>query len=279
VIPLLLALAAAPPPDLGPVRYRDPQERRELWLGADVGGVAIPRRLGLFDRRVWTVRTSGAWALALTPWLAAGGRHGLAWYDATGNTSSTRLRMHEHSFALSGRPMVKFTRMRDRLALGVDFHSVEHITVGETDLRVGGVKDAILGLGYGIEHDLGARWTLGWRVQLRHAWVFLDKQRQVRASAKATFRPRPPHALSLEAIGYYVNRDEDPFGAPHPRNSAHGQFACEYAWLSRVGVGIAARARFATNFLSGEAPIYEIQEEAMDNVYGDLTVGLRAVWR
>jgi hypothetical protein len=235
----------------------------------------------LFDRRVWVLRPQGAWALALTPWLAAGGRHGVAWYDATGGSASSRLRVHEHQFQISGRPLAgkRSLRLQDRLAVGVDLHSVENIVVQGTELRVGGLKDTVLGLGYGMEHQLGSRWLLGWRMQLRHAWVFRDTQRQVRGSLRATFRPRPPHALALEAMAYYVHRDEDPFGEPHPRNSVHGQFAFDYAWIGRRGVGLATRARFATNFLSGEAPIYEIQEEAMHSVYGDLTVGLRIVWK
>jgi hypothetical protein len=263
------------------VRYRDPAERREIWLGAEVGGVVLPARLGLSDRTIWTVRSTGAWAVAATPWLAAGGRHSLSWYEASGVGSALRLRLHEHQLELSGRPMAAgwFPRMDDRLAIGFDTHRVDNVRVDDVDFKVGGLKDTIAHVGYGIEHLLGRRWALGWRVQGRYAWVFVDTQRQLRASVRATVWPRPPHAISLEAIGYYVNRNADQFGNDLPRNSVHGQFALDYAWLSRYGVGVGTRARFATSYLSGEAPVYEVREEALNNLYGDLTVGLRAVWR
>lgn len=274
--------AAAPAPDLGTVRYRDAAARREVWLGLDGGGAYLPKRLGLFDRTIWTARTNPAWAVSLTPWLAVGGRHGLAWYGAGDSPASrARLRMHEHQVELSGRP--GFGRLparhRDRLALGVTTHAIKRIDVGGTEFKIGGLEDTVLHLSYGLEHHLAPRWRLGWQAQLRHAWVFIDTQRQVRGAVRATFHPKVRHDLSLEALAYYVNRDEDQAGNPIPRNTVHGQFALEYAWMSRVGVGVAARARFATSYLSGEAPVYEIREEALNTSYGDLTLGLRAVWR
>lgn len=266
-------------PDLGVVRYRDPQVARAIWLGMDVGGSYLPARLGLFDRTIWLVRWTPAWALALTDWLSIGGRHGLTWYDAS-TDNTIRLRLHEHQLELSGRPMASnpMLKMDDRLAIGVTSHNVQSLVVDETDFRPGGIRDFIAHVGYGIEHPLGRRWALGWQVQLRYAWVFVDTQRQARVSVRGVFRPKPPHELRLEAILYAVHRDEDQAGNPLPRGGAYGQFTGSYAWMSRYGVGPYVQGRFATNFLSGEAPVYEIREEALNNLYADLTVGIRARW-
>jgi hypothetical protein len=274
------AWATAPEiPDLGGVRYRDPQVARAIWAGMDVAGSVVPERFGLFDRTVWLARWMPAWSLGLTSWLALGGRHGLTWYDAS-TDSTIRLRTHEHQLELSGRPMAAnpSLSMTDRLHVGVTSHSVQSLIVGDTDFRPGGLRDFIVHFGYGIEHPLGRRWALGWQVQLRHAWVFLDTQRQVRASLRAVVRPRPPHELRLQAVLYGVHRDEDQAGNPLPRGGAYGQFNFDYVWLSRHGVGPFASARVATHFFSGEAPVFEIREEALNHVFADLTVGVRAVW-
>jgi hypothetical protein len=261
-------------PDLGVIRYRDPSERRSAWFGLDMTGAWVPESLGLFNRSVWMVRVVPAWALALTPWLAVGGRHGMAWYDA----ENIRLRLHTHQLELSGQPLFSRARMHDRLALGIETHEVKNAAVQGVDFRLGGVRDAVAHLGYGIEHELSPRWRLGWRVQLRHAWVFLDTQRQVRLSMRAAFLPRPRHLLSVELVGFAVNRNERQAGKPLPENSVHGQVAAEYLWMSRARVGVSVRARMLSSFMSGEAPVYEIREEALEGPYGELMLGLRTVW-
>lgn len=268
-------------PDLGSIRYRDPHHARRLWLGLEVGGIGLPKSLKLLDppRTVWTVRTTPSWALGLTPWLTIGGRHSMAWYGVEA-TYDVLLRIHEHQLEISGRPLASRSglRMHDRLSLGYEGHDVENSMVGGEEFRLGGLKDTILSLSYGIEHLLGERWAVGWGVSLRYVWVFADEQRQIRASARASFWPRPPHELRFEAIGYYVNRNEDQAGNPLPEHGVYAQLAMQYTWLSRFNVGPTVRARFASTFLSGEAPVYEIREESLNNVYGDITVGLRAVW-
>jgi hypothetical protein len=261
-------------PDLGTVRYRDPTLRRTLWAGFDLSGAYVPKKLGLLDRTVWMVQVVPAWALALTPWLAVGGRHGLTWYDA----QNIRLRVHTHQLELSGAPLRWHPRLRDRLAAGFEVHDVKQATVDGIDFRLGGFRDVVGLVGYGIEHRLAPRWRLGWQVQLRHAWVLLDTQRQVRGSARATFLPRPPHALGLEVVGFYVNRNPDQAGTTLPPNTVHGQIALDYAWMSRAGVGLVVRGRLLSSFMSGEAPVYEIREESLEAAYGELVVGLRVVW-
>ncbi len=262
-------------PDLGIVRYADPAERRAAWLGFDLAASVVPRQLGLFDRTVWLVRGTPAWALALTPWLAVGGRHGLAWYDA----GNARSRIHEHQLELSGQPAFRRASIQDRLAIGVETHNFTLLRVGGVDFKIAGIKDVVATLGYGMDHELARRWTLGWQLQLRHVWVFLDTQRQARLSVRVAFLPRPGHRLALEAIGFLVHRDEDQAGEPLPRTGLYGQIALDYTWMSRHNVGLTVRPRFASSFLSGEAPVYEIREEALDNMYADILVGFRAVWR
>ena len=52
----------------------------------------------------------------------------------------------------------------------------------------------------------------------------------------------------------------------------------DYAWFGRRRVGPWVRLHYATSFRSGEAPVYEMREEAINTHYGELSVGLRAVW-
>ena len=267
----------APYPELGIIRYRDPEQRRTLWVGADVSGAYVPQSWGLFSRRVWALRPAGSWALALTPWLSLGGRHGMAWYDA----SNIRVRVHDHQLELSGRPAAASrpgVSFDDRLALGVSTHSIARSDVDGVSIAPGGLRDTILHLGYGLDHLLGTRWRLGWQVQGRYAWVYLDTQRHVRGSARLAFHPRPAHRIALDAVGYYVHRDPDQAGNRLPRHSLYGQFGLGYAWVSQAGVGPWVRARVNTGFMSGEAPVYEIREEALNTTYGEALVGVLARW-
>jgi hypothetical protein len=265
----------APYPELGPIRYRDPESGRTLWLGVDAVGTLLPSSLGLADRAVWVVRPAGAWALALTPWLAVGGRHDVAWYDADG----PRLRVHGHQVELSSRPLAasrSTDALDDRLALGLTTHAVRW---GEgTADDPAGQADTIVHLGYGLDHLLGTRWRLGWQAQVRHAWVPHDTQRQVRLSARVAFNPRPAHRLSLDAVGYYVNRDHPSGDEPLPHHSVLGQVGLGYAWVGRAGVGPWTHVRATSRFASGEAPVYEPREESLDGAYGEVLVGMLARW-
>ncbi|MEM7159869.1 MAG: hypothetical protein AAF799_43920 [Myxococcota bacterium] len=267
----------APYPELGIIRYRDPELRRTLWLGADVSGAYVPQSWGLFSRRVWALRPAGAWALSLTPWMAIGGRHGMAWYDA----SNIRVRVHDHQVELSGRPWAASRRgvsFDDRLAVGVTTHSIAKSDVDGVSIAPGGLRDTIIHLGYGLDHLLGIRWRLGWNVQGRYAWVYLDTQRHARASVRLAFHPRPAHRIAVDAVGFYVHRDPDQAGNRLPRHSVYGQFGLGYAWVSQAGVGPWVRARVNTGFMSGEAPVYEIREEALNTTYGEALVGILARW-
>lgn len=271
--------AAAPSstviPDLGTIRYHDPSRRRELWLGFDVGGIALPASVTGIGRRVWSAYAAPTWAIALTPRLAVGGRHKMSWYDAR----NIRLRVHGHELFVSGRTMKVRPRLRDRLEVGVEVHDVKLSVVDGVDFRLGGIRDAVLHFGYGLEHDLSDRWQLGWRAQMRQVWVFKNTQRQGRLSARLAFQPKDRHRLSVEGVGFYINRDPDQAGEPAPRNSVHAQAIAEYSWLSRSGVGMVAGARYATSFLSGETPIYEIRPESVRRSYGEVFAGLRVAWR
>jgi hypothetical protein len=269
----------APYPELGPIRYRDPESRRTLWLGADASGTYLPSSLGLADHAVWTVRPAGAWAFALTPWLALGGRHEVAWYDA----DDRRIRVHGHQVELSSRPLAtsrSADALDDRLAVGVTTHAIRWSDEGDTSSAVADLDDTILHLGYGLDHLLGTRWRLGWHVQGRHGWLPQGTQRQVRASTRVAFNPRPAHRLSLDAVGYYVNRDHPGSGGGDalPRHSVHGQLGLGYAWVGRAGVGPWTNVRATTSFLSGEAPVYELREEALTAAYGEVLVGMLARW-
>jgi hypothetical protein len=170
-------------------------------------------------------------------------------------------------------------RLRDRPVVGFSVHDVRKSVVEGVDFRLGGIRDVVLHFGYGLEHDLTDTLQLAWQVQLRQVWVFLDTQRQARAALRLAWLVRPRHRLALEAVGYYVNRDRDQAGEPVPRNSAHGQARGEYTWISAAGVGVVAGARYTTSFFAGEAPIYELRPESLDQHFGEVFAGLRVVWR
>jgi hypothetical protein len=261
-------------PDLGTIRYHDPPRRRAAWLGVDAGGIAVPSATSGIGRRVWSAFAAPTWALALLPRLAIGGRHRVSWYDA----GSARLRTHGHQLELSGRIIARRPRLRDRPSVGVEVHDVRLSSVDGVDFRLGGLRDTVLSLGYGLEHDLTPRLQLGWRAHLRQVWVFRDTQRQARVSARLALLPGTGHRLALELVGFYVNRDRDPAGGKVPRNSLHGQLSGEYTWIGARGVGLVVGARYCTSFLSGEAPIYELRTESLRTHYGEVFTGLRVSW-
>ncbi|MDH5670740.1 MAG: hypothetical protein OEZ06_01235 [Myxococcales bacterium] len=263
-------------PDLGVVRYRDPLQRRLLWLGVDGGGVYVPKTLGLFNRDVWTARVSGSWALSLAPGLTAGGRHGLAFYDAT----NVRLQIHEHQLDLS-LPLLSHhpqARVRDRLALSVEFHRLDKNWIDGEEYSFGGFGDSVAAVGYGLLHTLSPQLELGWNLQARWVWVFLDTQRQLRASLRPMLKLGHGHALGLELLAFLVHRDADQFGNPLPRTSVHAQVGIEHTWLATSGLGSFASLRYFSGFMSGQSPMYEVREEAINADYGEAQLGLRSVW-
>ncbi|MCA9653398.1 MAG: hypothetical protein H6712_05750 [Myxococcales bacterium] len=260
-------------PDLGTIRYHDPLTRGRSWLGVDVHGVGLPASNDL-GRPVWMAAVTPAWAHALSSRLTLGGRHEMSWYDA----SNIRLRIHSHELQLSGRLMRDRPRLRDRPAVGMEVHDVSKSVVDGVEFRLGGIRDFVLQLGYGLEHDLGRWIQLGWRVDARAAWVFTSTQRQLRASLRAALLPRPNHRLSLELVGFYVNRDAEQAGQPTAIHSVHGQVVAEYVWMGPGRVGLVAGARYATSFRSGEAPLFELREESLQRSYAEMLAGLRVVW-
>jgi hypothetical protein len=238
--------------------------------------MVVPKALGLYPRRVWTAAVTPSWALALTPWLAAGGRHGLSWYDV----EDVRMRFRTNQFEVSGAPATHAMRSHssDRLAIGFEAHALAHVQAGKVGVAPGGMRDTIATLGYGMEHALGKRWFLGWQLQLRYVWVYRKTQRQARLGLRIAFVPRPPHQLALETVVFGIHRDRNQAGQPLPRASASVGVAGEYAWMSAHKVGVMVRARVTSSFLSGEAPVYEIRAETLNTPYAELVVGPRVVW-
>lgn len=263
-------------PDLGAVRYRDPTGRRVLWLGLDLGGVALPEALGAFDRDVWTARATGAWALALTPRVAAGGRHALVLYDA----SNTRLQVEEHQLELSGSLLGgRSTRgMRDRLSATLEMHRLDRTWTEGEAFAIGGVDDTVVGVAYGTSHRLAREWEFGWNLQPRFVWLFLDTQRQLRGSARLVWLAGGGHQLGLELTAYLVHRDSSQYGNPLPRTTVHGQVSLEWAAMWTDTFGTVFGAHYATGFMSGQAPMYEVREEAINASYAELRTGIRVVW-
>jgi hypothetical protein len=256
---------------------RDPVGRRELWLGVDVGGVALPASLGLFDRSVWVVRSELHAALALTPWLALSGRAGLVWYDA----DNVRTRFHDHALELSGQPLARGShpRLQDRLSFGVEFHALRVSEVDGQSFDIGGVNDVVVRGGYGAAHRVAPRWWIEWQGHARYVWLFEDTQRQLRGGLGLQFTPAPGHTLVADAVAFVIHRDASQFGNPLPRWSLVAQAHLGYAYFSRLGLGPYAELRATSAFLSGEAPVYEVREEALNAPYADATLGLRWRWR
>jgi len=265
--------------DLGTIRYVDPDDRRELWLGVDVGGAYVPEQLGLFDRTLWTVRFEPAYAVALTDYLAFGGRHGLVWYDA----ENIRARYHHHELEISGRPTEAAKSsldLSDRLAFGFEHHNLRLADLEGDKFKLGGVLDYVLRLGYGMRHHITGRVDIDWNVQGRYVWLFEDTQRQVRASLRLMGRPgrKRGHQLGLELTGFIIHRDERQFGNELERVSPEGQIAATYEWMSPRGLGLFSKLRFTSALFSGEAPVYEVREEALNNVYIEASLGFRWAW-
>ena len=168
----------------------------------------------------------------------------------------------------------------DRLELGFEAHDMFRTVIdegpdGKSVFHFGGFFDRIFSLGYGMSHHLRPRLFLDWNVQGRYVWVFVNRQRQVRTGLRLRWRLRDRHAISAEAVGYVVFRDPLQAGNLLPRASPVGFFSAQYDWMSRRNVGLFVRAWGSTSFLSGLAPVYEVREEAVNQVYGELGAGLR----
>ena len=266
--------------DLGEVRYRAPVTPKEIWLGLDTGGVFIPEgTIPQVTRDVWTVRTDAAWSIALTPWLSAGGRHGITWYDAENiRAQYSNQLVHVALRPTAWRPIPGVEH--DRLELGFEAHDMFRTVIdegpdGKSVFHFGGFFDRIFSLGYGMSHRLRPRLSLDWNVQGRYVWVFVNRQRQVRTGLRLRWRVRDRHVIAAEAVGYVVFRDPLQAGNLLPRASPVGFFSAQYDWMSRRNVGLFVRAWGSTSFLSGLAPVYEVREEAVNQVYGELGAGLR----
>lgn len=236
----------------------------------------MPRRLGLFNRTVWTVHVTAPWAIRVTPWLSFAGRHSLVWYDA----QNVRLRLHNHQVESAFHPLVAsgHRRLHDRLAIGIETHTVVQSRVGDVDFKLGGIRDVVLYAGYGVDHQLGRRWSLGWHGQLRQVWVFVNTQRQARFGLRTTFMPAVAHRIALDAQVYVVTRDPHQAGNKLSRLNTYVQAAVDYGWMSRRNVGPWLRLRYTSGFMSGEVPVYEIREESLRAHYAEFVVGVHGTW-
>lgn len=269
--------------DLGTIRYLSPQVPRELWLGLDIGGVYMPDGfIANFGRDVWMARVTFPWALALTPWLSVGGRHELAWYDA----ENVRAQYSNQEISLSVSP----TSWRalpgvtqDRLEFGFEALDMFRTTLfGDDGLRqvlhLGGIFDRVIYVGYGMSHRVRPKLSVDWNTQGRFVWVFINTQKHLRTSVRLRWNPRRAHTFSIESVGFLIFREKIQAGNLLPRAGIVGQFAAQYDWMSKRKVGLFARAWFSTSFLSGTSPVFEIREEAINQPYGELSMGLRARW-
>ena len=269
--------------DLGTIRYLTPRRAREIWMGLDVGGVYVPKGvIADFDRNIWTARLTFPWAFAFTPWLSVGGRHELAWYDA----ENIRAQYSNQEFSLSLSPTAWSPIpgvIQDRLTIGFEAHGMFKSTLygdnGTTNsFHPGGVFDRILYLGYGMAHQVRPRFSVDWNTQGRLVWVFINTQQQIRTSVRLRWQPRPAHTVALESVGFLIFREKIQAGNLLPRAGIVGQFALQYDWMSQRRVGFFTRLWGSTSFLSGTSPAFEIREEAINQPYGELAVGLRAAW-
>lgn len=263
-------------PDLGTMRARDPSCRRAVWLGADTAGVAAPARLGLSNESVWVLRGAGAWSVRLARWASVGGRHGGTMFSS----GSTRLGVREHRVEAAFHPWAtRRSDLHDRLMLGLETHALARAHFDGTEIRPGGVRDLVVSLGYGVDHPLSRRWSLAWQVHGRHAWLYRATQRQALVGARLGFTPVPAHRLEIGPSVFVVHRDVDQGGRRLPRLTANAQVAASWSWMSRKRVGVFVGGRYASAFLTGEAPMYELRSESLQQHYAEAQLGLRAVWR
>ncbi len=192
--------------------------------------------------------------------------------------SSLNLNVHFHTLALDGvyteddgdGDAEGFARWHD-LEPPFEHHNLRVADLESDKFKLGGVVDHVLRLGYGMRHHVTYRVDIDWNVQGRYVWLFEDTQRQVRGSVRLLGRPgrnpAQPHRLGLELVGFVVHRDESQFGNDLQCTSAVGQLALTYEWMSRRNLGPFTKARLTSSLFTGEAPVYEVREEALNNLY------------
>lgn len=265
------------------MRFAWPSASSELWLGVGVGGVYIPGSVSGFSRDVWTVRAPVGWAFAPVPRVHFGGRHAMVWYDS--RDARTRLGEHSGEVAIELGPLDP--RLRHRLLFSGEVRELDKFTVNASGVQIaiGGVRDAILGVGYGTRVVVGRSWALSGLVHARYVWVFTNTQRQGRLAFRAEHYLRPNHVLSAMLVGHLVHRDAEQYAKKLPRMSTHAQAEFGYGWLSPAGEsptelrwGFYLKLRGATSFLSGEAPVYEVRADGLTTPYADASGGVHMRW-
>lgn len=254
---------------------------RPIAMRVSGTGIYLPAALIRGDDSLWTFRPAGDWAINLHRRVAIDGSSSVVVYE----TANTRLRVHDHRVALAGAPARHRLRAghEDRLEFSAATHTLILLRIQNDgtwqDFDIGGVRDLVLRLGYGIDHTIAPRFSLGWQVRPGFAWVFLDTQRLLHVATRATLRPRPNHELALTLGGHLVHRDESQFGAGDlDRVSLHGEAGLAWSWLSRRGVGLTVAGRGLSSLFSGEAPLYEVRSETLRTPYAELTAGVLAAW-
>lgn len=274
--------AADPLPDLGLMRLSWPSADREIWAGVGVGGIYLPASISGFSRDVWTVRMPLSWAFAPTRRLRLGGRHAPVWYDS----SDVRTRLSEHSGEVAVELGALDPRRRHRLLVSGEVRELDKFTINDSgvEIAVGGVRDAILGVGYGTRLVLGHSWALSALGHARYVWVFANTQRQARLVFRAEYFLRPNQAVSTTVVGHLVHRDAQQYAKALARTSVHGQLHVGYRWLaptreaSNPRLGFYLNLRGATSFLSGEAPVYEVRADGLTTPYADGSAGVHLSW-
>ena len=277
----LVASAAADP--LQTVRYRDPTEKGSVQLGYDIGGIYVPASWGLLERSedpdigeqdVSTVRHGPAWAMALGSRIAVAGRHQMIRFSA----DDRELRVTHHELQLSGRPFFDPQRdptIHERAAVGLEYHDVNEFVVGGQDFSVGGVTDRVFHLGYGLEHSLWRHYFLAYRLQWRWAKLGPSKQQHLRAATRVGWELAEGHEIFAEGVLFFVMREEEQRGKALPTETFHAQMAGQYHWMSDYHLGLFVEGRAFTGFLSGQAPVYELETSALSQRYAEVTFGVR----
>jgi len=263
------------PPDLDRLRFRMPRVPRRIWTEIRAGGAYLPAKVTDLPASAATAYGTVAWTLALARRIAAHAGHTLAVYRA----GDVTLQGSEHDLGvavevadgrLGRRPARAF------LDLGAGVHVLKRSWVDGRLFKFGGLWDTVAGIGLAVEHDLGRRVRLGWRLDGRWVWVFTSTQRQARAAVRVETDWGRGHTFGLVATGYLVHRDRRQFGRRFPRVGGVGQAEVRYGFQGRRGVGPVVRVRYTTGFRSGEAPVYEVRAETLTRHYADVWVGIAA---
>ncbi|TPV94609.1 MAG: hypothetical protein B7733_14425 [Myxococcales bacterium FL481] len=252
-----------------------------MAASSSASGIYLPAALVQGSQSLWTLRPELAWQAALHRHVSLGGASASAIYQ----TSNARLRVHDHAIAMATSPGRGGLdpRHADRLAVAFSTHRLVLLRIREDgtwqDFHVGGVRDTIVRLSYGMEHQTSPRIRVAWQVRPGFAWVFLSTQRLLQVATRVSFHPRPTHEIALLITGHGVHRDRRQFGSHDiPRASLHGEVGLTWSWLSSRGVGLRVSGRALSSFLSGEAPLYEVREETLRTPYAEASAGLLLAW-